>query len=75
MMWRDDYDGYGREGYGRGSRSGLGYGRGCGNGRGLGYANGYLTKEELKDAYTYRKKRLELELEELNKSIENLDKA
>ncbi len=72
-MWRDfEYPAYGR-GYGRGL--GLGYGRGCGYGRGWGYfGRGYMTKEELKDFYTYQKKRLELELEELNKAIEDLEK-
>ncbi len=71
-MWRDDfeYPTYGR-GYGRGN--GMGYGRGCGYGRGYG-ERGYMTKEELKDFYTYQKKRLELELEELNKAIEDLEK-
>ncbi|MGC8545730.1 hypothetical protein [Athalassotoga sp.] len=79
-MWRDDfeyYSGYGR-GRGRGLGLGLGYGRGCGYGRGyglgLGYGRGYMTKEELKDFYNYQKKRLELELEELNKAIQDLDK-
>jgi hypothetical protein len=75
-MWRDDYfEGYGRgsgRGYGRdfGRGFGAGYGRGCG----YGYGRGYMTKEELKDFYNYQKKRLELELEELNKAIQNIDK-
>jgi hypothetical protein len=72
-MWRDDYF----EGYGRGK----GYcheqgGRDCGRDfeRGYGYGRGYMTKEELKDFYNYQKKRLELELEELNKAIQDIDK-
>lgn len=65
-MWRDDFEYY--SGYGRERGRGLGYGRGCGYGR------GYMTKEELKDFYNYQKKRLELELEELNKAIQDLDK-
>ncbi len=78
-MWRDDFDyypGYGR-GFGRGWGLGLGYGRRFGYGRGYGpgwYGRGYMTKEELKDFYNYHKKRLELELEELNKAIQDLDK-
>jgi hypothetical protein len=83
-MWRDDYfEGYGRgKGYcheqggrdcGRGHEQG---GRNCGRDfeRGYGYGRGYMTKEELKDFYNYQKKRLELELEELNKAIQDIDK-
>lgn len=69
-MWREDFEypvhfrGYGR---------GLGFGwKRCGYG--LGYGREYMTKEELKDFYNYQKKRLELELEELNKAIQDLEK-
>jgi len=82
-MWRDDYfEGYGRgKGYchEQGGRDcGRGHQRGFGNGYGregnYGYNRDYMTKEELKDFYNYQKKRLELELEELNKAIQDIDK-
>lgn len=79
-MWREnDFGPYSERGYGRGMNcnrgNGRGYGLGLGNrGYGLGYGRGYMTKEELKDFYTYQKKRLELELEELNKAIQDIDK-
>jgi len=77
-MWRDDFGPYSERGYGRGMNCHRGYGYGLGlgygHGYGLGYGRGYMTKEELKDFYTYQKKRLELELEELNKAIQDIDK-
>ncbi len=84
MMRNDDFYGYGHGnggGRGRGCRDGygLGLGDGFGRGYGLGYGRSYgwrdLSKEELKDFYSYRKRHLEIELDEINKRIEELDKA